>query len=263
MHDFLSQEVTQCWSGEDAGFRSVADQVIGLLAARARRAQETPAEALMRQLFDAVCATDPDAVGTAVEAFRVARVQPDAVIDLYVPTVARLLGEAWICDRASFAEVTIGTARLQALVRALASERTGPRMVTGNGPTIVLIVPEFEDHTLGAVIAADQFRREGISVNLQIKPKLASLIRLVAEKPFDAALLSVANVERLEPLRKIVDALAKAARGRLRVMVGGSILGREENVAKATGAEIAAGDVRTLARMLTGAHARGDAARRK
>ena len=72
------------------------------------------------------------------------------------------MGERWFANTLSFADVTIGAARLQETVRALDQRRSMDARAYGD--RILLVVPHTEHHTLGVFVASQQFRRRGVDV---------------------------------------------------------------------------------------------------
>jgi NAD(P)-dependent dehydrogenase (short-subunit alcohol dehydrogenase family) len=86
--------------------------------------------------------------------------------DAYIPAAAQHLGSNWVSDRLCFAEVTIATARLQALVRAIGTRWGGDPAHLPGRRSVLMIVPDTEQHTLGAVVATGQMRRMGLSEDL-------------------------------------------------------------------------------------------------
>jgi methanogenic corrinoid protein MtbC1 len=73
--------------------------------------------------------------------------QPDFVRILFIETIARMLGRQWVSGDCSFVDVTIGTARLQEIIRALSFEYRSQHTSTST-PFVVLTTPYGEQHTL-------------------------------------------------------------------------------------------------------------------
>ena len=67
----------------------------------------------------AVCLTAPRTTLRDPEASSLiaSGVRSSEVYQSYIPAVSRYLGEMWVNDRASFVDVSLGSARLQALLR--------------------------------------------------------------------------------------------------------------------------------------------------
>lgn len=90
------------------------------------------------------------------------------IVERYVPMAALRLGEGWVDGTRSFSEVSIGAARLQETVRAFGERKGAVSATVPLGHRILIAIPEHEDHTLGAFIAAGQFRRYGLWVHMAI-----------------------------------------------------------------------------------------------
>jgi methanogenic corrinoid protein MtbC1 len=171
-----------------------------------------------------------------------AQVGIDDIVGLYVPEVARRLGQDWHDNRRSFADVTIGTARLQGLLRELAGRADEGAWRDLDCPAVALLVLENEFHTLGAVVLSQQLRRLGVSVQLMLGQSEAEMIQCIAQDRFDAILLSVSRRECLASLKKLVEKLRGAAPHPTPVVVGGAAIGEEGEIRKLTGADHVAAD---------------------
>lgn len=236
--------------GAGGGVSQFAAEVVARLVAREAVVDRGLNEPLVMQFMDAVAGRDPLAFETLKPELKRARVSPSMLADIYIPEVARRLGEAWENDCVSFAEVTMGVARLQAILREIgntwSADATGP----SDGPTLLIILPQGEQHTLGAMVLAGRLRRGGISVCLRIAPNSADVAHLAAQRRFDGALISIACQDKLELCSKLVKSLKEASGGRLRVAVGGAIVGRGEDVLKCTGADAATNDIDLALRLI-------------
>lgn len=236
------------------GASALARSVVARLATREGLAPDPVDPALVRRLAQVMVAGDPAQVGATLREVRRARVTDQGLVDQYLPAAARLLGCAWADDTAPFSDVTLGVARMQALVRQFGrdwtrdltgdwtGDWTGDAAPRGAGRTVLLILPEGEQHSLGAIVLCSQLRRQGISVRLEIGTPAAALGSLVAQKHFDSAMVSIACEEQLDPCRRLVDALRAQSGGRLHVAVGGAVLERPVDVRLRTGADIATSD---------------------
>lgn len=85
---------------------------------------------------------------------------PTAVKVLLLEAVARQLGKDWTCDAASFIDVTIASARLQAIAQALAKEsmRETENLRT---PFAAIILPCEEQHSLMSYLTGALFQAFG------------------------------------------------------------------------------------------------------
>ncbi|MGR3802543.1 cobalamin B12-binding domain-containing protein [Marinibacterium profundimaris] len=160
--------------------------------------------------------------------------------DYYIPAAARHLGELWVRDLASFVDVTVGAGRLQALYR----ER--PNGVAGRfdrcvpmGETMLMIVPGFEDHSLGAFVAAEQLRRHGVWVHMGLGLTSDEIAELLREQRFSVLGLSAATPATLEKTAELVDELRSRLDHVPPIVVGGRAVTDTMTVADRTGADYA------------------------
>lgn len=207
-------------------------------------------EALVERLMKAVVSFDPSAFAEMRPDFRRAKITPSMLADLYIPEVARRLGADWALDCATFAEVTMGTARLQSILREIGQEWVADAAEAGNGPTLLLVLPEGEQHSLGAMVLASRLRRSGISVSLRVGESAPVLASFVRERGFGAALISIACHERLESCIKLVKTLKEATGGSLKIAVGGAVLENPEYTVAETGADVVTNDIELALRKL-------------
>lgn len=206
---------------------SLATQALAQVAGRFRAGRADPDGSALDRLYSAAIGADPRACAEVARALIADGVAADRICDVHIPAVARRMGEDWVGDDLSFSAVTIGTARLQGLLRELdmAMERSvGPS--TGGG-AILLVVAAGADHTLGALVLASQLRRKGLSVRLSLGEDLAALAGAVTRAPCDAVFLS-ATVASSMPF--LIDAAA-TIRGAMPapppLVLGGALLAIE------------------------------------
>jgi methylmalonyl-CoA mutase cobalamin-binding subunit len=195
------------------------------------------------QLIEAVIAEDPGAAARLLETLRARKIPLESLADHYLPEAARALGVLWSRDQADFVDVTIGTARLQALLRGLDSDAAldlSQRPVIG---AVLMIVPGGEQHTFGALVAASKLRRRGISVCLRLMPRTNELRDVLRGRHFDGAMISVGARENLDMARKLVKLLRGSAESNVPVIVGGALLAECEDLARETGADAATNDL--------------------
>jgi methylmalonyl-CoA mutase cobalamin-binding subunit len=205
---------------------------------------------LLARLMQVVRAGDPAPVYALRPEMRRARVSAAMLADHYIPAVARRLGQDWVDDCASFADVSIGTARLQAILRDIGSGWSADDDGARDGPAVLLLVPEGEQHTLGAMVVIGQLRRAGVSVCLRTAADTAGLRDLFAQRGFDAALISLACVERVALAAKLVKTLKDLSRNTLPVAAGGAVLLQDRDALTCLGADIVTNDLETALRSL-------------
>lgn len=234
----------------EGGVTQFAAEVVARLIQRDIAEETELREPLVQRFLAAVCSTDPEAFEILKPELRRARVSAAAVADLYIPEVARRLGSAWETDSLSFANVTMGVARLQAILREIGTAWAADRGGDAGGAMVLLVLPQGEQHTLGAMVLAGRLRRMGVSVAMKIAPAPIDLAHYVAERAFDGALVSIACNDRLETCRKLVKTLKESSKGALKVAVGGAILDVDEDVRRLTGADMVTNDIHKALEMM-------------
>lgn len=213
-------------SAETAGHRvgALANQALKLVAARNERPLRPYDPQLLGYLVEAILSPVRPSPETILARFARAGVRADEVADTYIPAAARQLGTDWEADRIGFAEVTIGSSRLQSLLRGMALDwRADCGHGDGLGAAILVLLLEGTDHTLGASLLAGRLRRRGFSVRLLTSRPSKALATAVRESRFDAVFLSASPSESVESLRRLVDCVRIAARP-APLVLGGSIL---------------------------------------
>lgn len=196
---------------------------------------------VMQGLHDAALGADRDQALVVLTAALDAGIARDDIADFYIPALARIMGEAWCSDQMSFAAVTIGVSRLQAMLRALGPDWAGDQSANPAAPSIMLIVPPDVHHTLGAMVLAGQLRRKGLSIRMMVGSQLHEIAEKLRRTQYDAIFISSSLGETLESLRRIVNVVRSAAKKPLPIVIGGTILEAEtpKNVTALTGADYA------------------------
>jgi len=243
MQDSQTSEQGRGGSSESSGVALFASQVVSLLAERNVRGPTEPRESLIDGLITASLSGEKACFADLLSEMKRNRVSVAALADVYIPIAARRMGEAWHDDRMSWMDVSMGVSRLQSLLReiglAWAADQAGD---TGHG-TVLLIIPDREQHTLGPMVAMGQMRRFGVSVCLRIAPSVDELRSLLVARNFDGVMISVAVEEKLESVRKTVAFLKSAAPSPIPVVVGGAVMCTRQDVADRTGADLASNDI--------------------
>lgn len=178
-----------------------------------------------------------------LEAMHADRITDQQIADHYLPAVARQLGEEWCDDQKSFAEVTIGVARLQRLLHDLGPEWRADVTDDGAAPAVLLLTGPSADHTFGAKIIAGQLRRHGLSVRLAVGLRPDQVTSLISTAPFDAVMISASPAESLAALRGIVNALKAGDSRGPPIVIGGGICASGTDIKTATGADYVTSDI--------------------
>lgn len=229
--------------GSVAGVSQLAAEVVARLVRRDGAGHAVAQDVLVGEVLSAVISADPHAFEALRPLLRRSRVTPAILSDLYIPEVARRLGAQWEEDCVSFAEVSMGVARLQGILREIGARWVADQGEVRDNRTLLLILPAGEQHTLGAMVLSGRLRRLGISVCLRIAPTHQDLARIVRERSFDAAMISLATLERLEGCRSLVKTLKDWSNGTLKVAVGGAVVGEDLRAGVDLGADCVTNDL--------------------
>lgn len=167
----------------------------------------------------------------------------DEIVDVYVPAIARELGAKWVDDQMPFAEVTVGTSRLHSCIRELSSNWSGDTGADPDQPMILMACGQATHHSLGAVVVASQLRRRGVSVRLVLEADPDRIAFEIDRHRFGGMFLSAAVCDRLEPIAKIVESAKGCGAKDMPIVLGGTVLEKRVDVARATGADFATNDL--------------------
>lgn len=163
----------------------------------------------------------------------------DLQLGLLAPS-ARRLGGLWLDDTVSFFDVSIATGNLQHMMRFVALDLDPSAMRPDTGRSIVVAPVPGDQHSFGAAMAAEFFRKDGWRVHYEPEPSRQSLVDVVADMWVDAVGLSVAADRDLSALRHTIAALRESSRNRrLLVVAGGEGLSRKPQLIAEIGADAA------------------------
>ena len=194
-------------------------------ASRARELSED-AKACCKQspmataLATALCDDTTDTADLMVEDLIDAGLSVEDVCLEHLAPAARCLGEWWETDRLPFTEVAMATARIQSMLRRMPSGRMAPRSTLQNG-AVFCAVPG-EQHTLGVMMAADLFRRNGWDVGLLIGVDHAEIVERLERDDRGVIGLSCSGDHSVDALERLMIALRKC-RGDARIILSGQI----------------------------------------
>jgi MerR family transcriptional regulator, light-induced transcriptional regulator len=226
----------------DTGVIDFAAWVVALLAERKSTADPVLRSDLLAAFHAAAIEQTHDAMEAFLRDLVRQKIPAATVADLYIPALARRLGEDWLDDRVSFMEVTLASSRMQAMLRAMGSAWTADLAGPGQSAALLLVVPPNEQHALGAMVLLGQLRRMGVSVRLSVAPDRAELRTLLAQGRYQGVLVSSATPSRLADVREVVEEVRRTGPDGLVVAVGGHVLHSGVDVKAATGADLATSD---------------------
>lgn len=166
------------------------------------------------------------------------RLNLDAIIDLYIPQASCVLGESWVSDDISFADVTVGALRLQALL----SEASGQLQIDLSPDDArlraLVVLPQGEQHFLGVSVLSAQLRRMGCEVLVSFDETLGCLRARIREERPDLVMVSCARVETLESVDETVQVIRTASAKSPVIALGGAVLNDAEDLKERAGVDI-------------------------
>ncbi len=198
-------------------------------------------EAALAKLCDAFLAEDDGPRRAAVDGLRACGVPTADIVGDVVPRLARRLGRLWAEDDLCFAEVTIGSARLQETVRAFSRSRNAAR--GGNAGSVLLVVPRGEHHTLGAFVAADAFRRSGFAVEVAVDRYPREIVAALGRSRFAMVGITASSRRSLASVRDLVDTIRASATRATPLVLGGSLVATGCGLDRINGVDHVAEDI--------------------
>lgn len=225
---------------------ALARKALAILAKEKTLAPGSVAEHLDK-LCDAFLCDDPALREQSLQRILNENMSSTEIIDHIIPAAARLIGERWVNDEIGFADVTIATMRLQDAARALMSE--GPQGVVEPLGAVLLIIPRGEDHSLGASIAADQFKRHGYEVDLVVGKHGLEILEMVRHNRYALVGVTAARLKTLAEIKILVERIRKGVPRRVPIVVGGPIVQTDIDVQDVTGADHVGSDIQQVLTM--------------
>ena len=228
---------------ERGDFANSARRAAGALGGLPEDALASIAELALRRVAEAGIAPSGAASDRDIEAFCAELVaeEPEAagafvddlldqgrsVRDIYlifIPKAARLLGELWDEDALSIFDVTVATARLQALVHALSQ----PQAMPLPGRRAIFASVPGETHSLGIRIATNLFRDDGWDIELLVGLEHEELVARIADAEVPLIGLSAGGSHALPALNALILAI-RLERPEAKIVVCGQIVGNERS----------------------------------
>ncbi len=216
----------------------LAAQVLTMLSERQAVSAAGVRQIALDFLGRAILARDSFDAVRVLDELRGYRLTLDAIIDLYIPHAAMQLGDKWLSSDLSFADVTIGALRLQSLLGEASHGVIGIGQPPSNALTALVVVPEGEQHFLGASVVAAQLRRIGCDVTLAIsETQKMILARIAGDKP-DMVLWSCSRALALEYVTKTVKKIRSSVEHAPVLALGGPVRGKPDGIREQTGVDL-------------------------
>ncbi len=117
------------------------------------------------RLVELALNADDEALNAQIASFADQGWTGDAILTVLIEPAARALGDAWLDDRCSELDLTIGISMLQLAGHAVRYSPS-PRSIRDSRYRILLATAPGEQHMLGTTLLADQFLAAGWQVDL-------------------------------------------------------------------------------------------------
>ncbi|NSX53464.1 cobalamin B12-binding domain-containing protein [Parasulfitobacter algicola] len=249
----MSNTTSQAVQYDDqTGFDNVdalASRVISELARRHSNDRTYPIDVFVQKLCHVAQLGDAAATDRLFEDINASGITPEEIVDCYIPQSARFLGDQWLNDRLGFADVTIGCARLQKMLRTVPEQYDSKKYPTVRHFNALMIVPQDDDHTLGAMVATDQLRRMGGSVHLSLGQSHSEILAASECGNFDVIMISASRNDRLELILKLTDILRDSSVHLPPIVLGGTIINNARNLNSLTGVDHVTNDLHEALRL--------------
>lgn len=213
--------------GRPSDLSKLAQSAMARLCAEMRAQPERPdahkvlGDPCAAALAYALCDVDDLAASVLVEDLLEAGLSVEDVCLDHLAPAARHLGELWDKDRLPFSEVALASARIQAILRRMPASRITPSCAQGKG-AVFAAVPG-EQHTLGVMMAADLFRRNGWDVGLMVGMTHDELVSRISRDDRPVIGLSCSGDHSFPALRRLLAALART-RPAAHILLSGQII---------------------------------------
>jgi len=178
---------------------------------------------LIRRAHTAFLADDPDMRRQAVSDVLRSGVSGAEFIQSHAGDMSRMLGDLWADNKISFAEVTIGVARMQETVRSLAARNQRQASASAT-PEILLLAPEGENHLLGLFVACEAFQDMGCYVHLAIGQSMDELAALATKHHYAMIGISISSLRTVKEARAIAHKLRTGKARNTPLVLGGGLV---------------------------------------
>jgi len=225
-------------SGAADPLEPFAAQVISILCDRQIKTPSGARQAILDRLVKMVTsrtAFDPVLV---MEELRGRRLTIDNIIDLYIPEVATALGSLWTLSEIDFASVTVGALRLQALLDEASSQNIPLPQLKYDVPLALIVVPEGEQHFLGASVVGAQLKRLGCDVGMSIAEPEEQIVNRVLHDMPDMVLMSSARTATLETIARTAKTIKAEVAPTPVLALGGAFDGDINRIKEVTGVDL-------------------------
>jgi methylmalonyl-CoA mutase cobalamin-binding subunit len=242
-HDDQTGWYTDPAQTEASAVSSLALRVVSVLNERQAR-QQFAARPYISNILDRriTCRANFDAADVVNE-LRCFQISDDVIIDSYIPVAARSIGEKWVSDELGFAEVTIASARLQALLTEIAYCDTASAALMLDPPRLLVVICEGDQHSLGGFVVAAQLRRRGAVVEVICSEDSETVARQIQDGDHHAVLFSCSRRAGLASIAQVVTTARRQSAVPPLFVLGGIVLDYCKDIKGDTGVDLVTNDL--------------------
>jgi MerR family transcriptional regulator, light-induced transcriptional regulator len=176
----------------------------------------------------------------------------EVLLDLMAPA-ARVLGERWDQDKASFVEVALGVARMHRILREFDGVPSHLWSNAGFGRHALLLPAPGELHSFGLRLVQEFLLRESWTVTNQPVKTIEELGTLVANEHFDIVGLSLSGQTIVEPFLESIRIIRKMSKNRqVKIIVGGHLFVERPDLIESCGSDAYAVDAPATVTIVNG-----------
>lgn len=196
---------------------------------------------IIATLAHALISDDTNQAAALVKARRSEGAKEDAIYLAYLAPAARMLGEWWLEDKVSFAQVTTGSGRIYAILRSLRPNLSPTPMRVSGKSALFAPVPD-DTHTLGVKMATDLLRKDGWEIELLMGLDHDALVERIARSDQRVIGLSAGGAYSLPNLAKLVVAIRAWAPNAL-ILISGQVVEEAEDTVALMGPDAMAAEL--------------------
>jgi MerR family transcriptional regulator, light-induced transcriptional regulator len=176
----------------------------------------------------------------------------EVLLDLMAPA-ARILGERWEEDRASFVEVALGVARMHRILREFDGVPSHLWSNAGFGRHALLLPAPGELHSFGLRLVQEFLLRESWTVTNKPVEDVKQLGQLVASEHFDIVGLSLSGQTLEEPFLAAIRIIREKSKNRhVKIIVGGHLFVERPDLIDSCGSDAYAVDAPATVTIVNG-----------
>ena len=175
----------------------------------------------LQNFCDAIIAENDDLQIELIDNLIQSGVSLEIIYEGFIPQTAERLGNLWKESKLTFVEVNLGAQRLQRLSRVYENQYLGPIYISSTHPDILLILPQNEIHTLGLIVAAGIFKKNGANPFVAVGYSDKEIKELIQSRNFLLIGYSISNSDNIHECIKSSKEIKLFTKGKIPLVLGG------------------------------------------